>query len=218
MKTIVSFVIIGSILLLDFNGLKAQDGGTFEEIKQTYVLKSDASGFSALKSRLGERSISLEEFGQWVVGNMEVHAEVDGRRSDPGPAFPMDVRITIFVVGERGIIAQNGIPVRVSDRPTELSRLVDGNQMGRFIKNTAQSIPTHDDWHPHPEDWYPNPENWSPVQSSRELLRVASDVGSRARGGGAGKVSLVFMVTPDADRFEVPVTPGVAVFVFDVKD
>ena len=96
--------------------------------------------------------------------------------------------------------------------------------MGRFIDSTVKSlqsnwIPMTDDWHPAPDHWFPDPKDWSPIQSSQELQRIASEVGQRAvgSGGGAGKATFVLMIAPDADRYEVPVTPGAAVYTFDLK-
>jgi hypothetical protein len=220
MKKLVSFLICGFIIMWSGVELHGQGNGTFEEIKVTYVLRSDMSGFSALESRVGDRGMTPEEFGAWLTDNTAIHVQTDGR-FDPGPAFPLgSARIMVFAVNERGIVDQNSMSVQISDQETLLGRTVNGSQMGRFIKNTSQSFPTR--WHPTPDNWYPRQSELSPIESSRDLQRLASDIGRRVigsgGGAGSGKVSIIVMTAPDTDRYEVPVVPGVAVFAFDVKD
>lgn len=218
MKKLLSILICGCIVGWSGVELHAQGNGTFEEIKVTYVLRSDMSGFSALESRVGNRGMTPEEFGAWLADNTAIHVQTD-ERFDPGPAFPLgSARIMVFAVNERGIVDQNSMSIQISGRETLLGRTVNGSQMGRFIKNTAQSFPAR--WYPAPDHWYPRQSELSSIESSRELQRLASDIGRRVTGSGgaAGKAILVLMITPDADRYETPVTPGLAVFTFDVKE
>ncbi len=232
MKTLKSILTTACVVFFITDAVYAQEG-------IAYVVEQNRSAFSILESRVADRGISSEEFGAWLAEGSGISIQAVDRRSDPGPAFPMgSARITLFIVSERGIVGQNGMPVRLSDQSTSLGRLVDGGQMGRFIDSTVKSLPSNwvpnpEDWHPNPEnwhptpdnwtpdpaDWFPDPANWSPIQSSHELQRIASEVGQRdvGSGGGAGKATFVLMIAPDADRYEVPVTPGAAVYTFDLK-
>lgn len=110
--------------------MHAQGNGAFEEIKVTYVLRSDMSGFSALESRVGDRGMTPDEFGAWLADNTAMHVETD-ERFDPGPAFPLgSARIMVFAVNERGIVDENSMTVKISDREALLGRSVNGAQLG----------------------------------------------------------------------------------------
>lgn len=212
MKTFTATMMVTGILLFSMDAVKAQEG-------ISYLFEQNRSAFAALEARVSDRGMTPEEFGAWLAESSGIYIHADDRRSDPGPAFPMGyARIDIFLIDVGGIVGRNSMPVRLPDGSSSLSSRVDGNQFGRFIKNTATSQPAR--WYPDPESWHQKPEDRSPIESSRDLQRIASDAGRRAigSGGAAGKASLVMIITPDADRYDVPVTPGVVVFTFDLRD
>lgn len=206
MKNLISYFIV-LVVLVSFNvkELHSQD----KELN--FLLEMNERSFNELKVRSGEEGIRPVDLGAWIANNTEVFLDLgaDGQSGDERALY------SVFIVGENGIVGQNGIVLRASQRSgsgrVEFSSV---RNHSAEIQRTFDGLFAFDAFHP--VELFDAASPGLFINSSREAERVAMDVGTRARGGGAGKVSVVIMSTAEGDRYENPVNPGIFVLTGDI--
>ncbi len=210
MKTMIKMMILPILLCICISNTDAQDG----EGAATYQLEFNQGNYEMMAKQAGEKGMSVEALGKWLAENGNAVLEMEKSESTPEQA-----QLTVYIVGEHGIIGKDSAPMQIANRPLPLGRLLSVNEIVRVLKNAFPDSIFFPDANFFPGDTFFPDSIFFPdanfITTANEVERMAVEAGRRALSmTDMNEKGFAFFITitPAFDRFKFPVKPGNSTF------
>lgn len=210
MKTMIKMMILPILLFISISNMDAQD----REGAATYQLEFNQGNYEMMVKQAGEKGMSVEALGKWLAENGNAVLEMEEAESAPERA-----QLTVYIVGEHGIIGKDSTPMRIADRPVPLGRLLSVEEIVRVLKNAFPDTLFFPDANFFPGDTLFPDSHFFPdanfITTASEVERMAVEAGRRALSmTDMNEKGFAFFITitPEFDRFKFPVNLGNTTF------